>query len=138
VADPNTPEEWLSLADQHQATALAVVGHRLAAGQAMFHAGLAVECALKAYIMRRERLNGWPSRDTRPELYVHDLRKLREMAGIAIGSRDPQTPSWHLFLQWDRSQGYDPKPMPRKVAKAWIEAAFGPAGLVTWIRQNSP
>lgn len=138
MADPNTPEEWLGLAEQHRITAFAVIGNKVAAGQAQFHAGLAVECALKALIMRRERLNGWPSRDARQELYTHDLRNLREIAGIVISPRDPQAPAWHLFLQWDRNQGYDPRPMPRKVAKSWIEAAFGPIGIVTWIRQNFP
>jgi hypothetical protein len=39
-------------------------------------------------------------------------------------------------LQWDRGQGYDPSPMPRKVARSMIEAAFGDNGVVTWIRKT--
>lgn len=87
--------------------------------------------------MYRERLNGWPSREVRPELYVHDLRKLREIAGIPLDTRNPQASSWHMLLQWDRGQGYDSQVMPRKVARSWVDAAFGAEGLVTWIRQRS-
>jgi hypothetical protein len=135
VSDPNSPDEWFQLADHHRRTAQLVAKDKIAAGQACFHAGLAVECALKAYIMHRERLNGWPSREARQDLYIHNLRKLWEIAGLQLDTHSAQAPSWHLFLQWDRGQGYDPKPMPRKVAQSWIEAAFGPNGLVTWIRQ---
>ncbi len=135
VADPNSPDEWFQLAEHHRRTAELVSGDKIAAGQACFHAGLAVECAIKAYIMYRERLNGWPSREARQDLYVHDLRKLWEIADLRRDASAAHAPALHLFLQWDRGQGYDPKPMPRKVARSWIEAAFGPNGLVTWIRQ---
>ena len=99
MSDPDTVDGWLRLAAQHEASARArpeknqpgaqpVIHAALAlegalaeikqtGAQAVFHAGLAVECALKAYIMRSERLNGWPSRDSRPELYTHDIRELR-------------------------------------------------------------
>jgi hypothetical protein len=60
---------------------------------------------LKAYIMWKERLNSWPDSGSRPELYTHDLRKLVELAGIELRTRDPIGPSWAVVLQWDRGAG---------------------------------
>lgn len=109
---------------------------RGAAAQAYSHVGFATECALKAYIMWSKGLNSWPDKGSRPELYTHDLRKLVEIAGIELRTTDPIGPSWATVLQWDRGQGYDPNPMPRKVARSMIEAAFGEEGVVTWIRRT--
>lgn len=86
--------------------------------------------------MWKERLNRWPDRGARGELYTHDLRKLLEISGIDQSTRDPIGPSWAVVLQWDREQGYDPAPMPRKVARSMVEAAFGEKGVVTWIRKT--
>ena len=109
---------------------------RTAAGIAFQNVGFATECALKAYIMRRERFNRWPSKASRPDLHTHDLRKLMQIAGIVVHPKDALAPSWHIVLQWDRDQGYDPNPMPRKVARSMVEAAFGSAGVVAWLRQQ--
>lgn len=102
----------------------------------MFHCGMGVECAIKAYIMHVERMNRWPDRGERPDLYVHDIRKLAAIAGISITATAPQAPAWHVMSQWDRNQGYDPKRTPRKVARSYVEAAFGEEGVATWIRQS--
>ena len=138
MAEPDTPDEWFTLARQHEVTARAVVTSRVAAGQAMFHVGLAVECALKAYIMRKERLNGWPSRESRRDLYTHDLRQLLSASGLVIAHSDPIAPALSVILQWDRNQAYDPAPMPRKVARQWVESAFGPEGVNEWLRRACP
>ena len=127
-------EGWLALAQQHENAARDLV--RRVASQAHWHAGIATECAIKAFIMRKERLNSWPSRSARRDLYTHDLRVLQRIAGITVPPTDRTAPAWHVLLQWDRNQGYDPKPMPRKVARAMVDAAFGPDGVVTWIRQS--
>ena len=124
------------LARQHEQSARVLARDRLAAGQAYFHVGFAAECSLKAYIMWKERLNSWPDRGLRPELYTHDLWKLVQIAGIQLNTKDPVGPSWKVVLDWDRNQAYDPKPMPRRVAQSIIEAAFGPKGVVTWIRET--
>ncbi len=136
MADPQGAEEWMALVRQHEQAARRMVTDKVAAAQGHWHAGIAVECALKAYIMRRERLNGWPSKEARPELYTHNLRTLLSVAGITLSSRDPVGPSWSVVLQWDRNQGYDPKPMPRRFAQGMVDAAFGERGAVTWIRSN--
>lgn len=134
VADPNSPSEWLALAAQHEVSARLLAENKIGAGQSVFHVGLAVEAALKAYIMYVERLNGWPSKEARPELYTHDLRALVKAAGIKLTPLDPRAASWHLVLQWDRGQGYEPQTPSRKFARSWVRAASGEEGVVTWIR----
>jgi hypothetical protein len=134
--DPQSPSEWLSLARQHEKAARLLAEDRVAAPQAYSRVGFAAECALKAYIMWSERLNSWPDRGSRPELYTHDLRKLVDLAGIELRTTDPIGPSWATVLQWDRGQDYSPNLMPRKVARSMIEAAFGDNGAVTWIRRT--
>lgn len=86
--------------------------------------------------MWKERLNRWPDIDSRKELYTHDLTKLIRIAGIALKTSDPIAPSWAVVLQWDRGQAYDPIPMPRRVARSMVDAAFGEKGVVTWIRKT--
>ena len=126
----------MALAAQHEQSARVLARDRVAAGQAFFHVGIAAECSLKAYIMWNERLNSWPARGLRPDLYTHNLWKLVQIAGIALNTKDPIGPSWKVVLDWDRNQAHDPKPMPRRVARSMIEAAFGPQGVVTWIRET--
>lgn len=136
MGDPQSIDEWLALARQHEAAARAICELKDAGGQSIFHAGTGVECALKAYIMHKERLNTWPDGHSRRELHTHDIRKLADIAEIIITPTDTVAPSWHLMRQWDRNQAYDPKRMPRKVARSWVEASFGKEGVVTWIRQT--
>lgn len=102
MANPQTPEEWMALAATHEAAAKKLKDDKIAAFHAVGHIGFATEAALKAYIIRKERFNAWPSRASRPDLYTHDLRKLRAIAGIAIDPTDPMAACWHWVLQWDR------------------------------------
>lgn len=136
--NPDSVIDWLRLSEQHRIAAQSLAEDRKVAAQALFHVGLAVECMLKAYIMHRERLNCWPDKASRGDLYTHDLRKLAEIAKIEVKVTDPHAPAWSVLRQWDRNQGYNPKPMPRKVARSWCDAAFGTEGVVTWIRQKLP
>lgn len=134
--DPQSPSEWLSLARQHETSARLLAEDRVAAAQAYWHVGFATECALKAYIMWKERLNRWPDITSRKELYTHDLSKLVGIARIELKTNDPIGPSWAVVLQWDRGQSYDPVRMPRRVARSMVDAAFGEMGVVTWIRET--
>ena len=134
MGDPQSVDDWLLLARQHEATARLAASDRVACGQAPFHCGLGLECTLKAYIMFAERLNRWPDRSERPELYSHDLRKLMAIAGLRVTDADAIAPAWHVMSQWDRNQAYAPQRTPRKVARSYVEAAFGDEGIATWIR----
>ena len=120
----------------NEETAWTMSESRKACSRGYAAAGFAVECALKAFIMRKERLNIWPSRDARPELHTHTLRSLAEIAGISLSVSNPIGASWFTVLQWERGQDYDPKPMKRVQARSMVQAAFGPKGVVTWIRST--
>ena len=136
VSEAQSPREWLRLAEAEERAARALAEDRRLTAQAILHVGFAVEYALKAYIMHRERLNAWPSREARKDLYTHDIRKLKEIAGIDVDSRSPTGPAWFIMCQWDRGQAYNPKPPLRRVARDYIRAAFGEQGVVTWIRST--
>ena len=136
MAGPQTIAQWLKLAATHEQAAKTLCEDKVAASHALFHVGSAMECALKAMIMQRERFNSWPSRSSRPDLYTHDLRDLVQLAGVILSASAPEAASWKVVLDWDRNQSYDPKTMPRKVARAWVEAAFGEKGAATWIRMT--
>ena len=89
MPDPISAEEWLALVRQHEISARLLCEDKIAASQGYAHAGTAVEFALKARIMKRERLNGWPSVAARPDLHTHDLRALLNIAGIVLTPTSP-------------------------------------------------
>lgn len=136
MADPDTVDGWLALANQHEQMARIGCESKTAAQQGYFHAVMAVECALKAYIWHRARFNERPSQQERPELYSHNIRLLKDKANILPKPTDPNGASWIVILNANRGQYYDPKPMPRKVARQVVDAAFSEVGVVTWIRRQ--
>ena len=89
AAQPQSTDEWLTLARQDQQAAFRLANDAATAGRAWDHAGHAVECVLKAAIMARSGMNQWPPYDVRPELYTHDLSRLAIIAGIVIDPRGP-------------------------------------------------
>lgn len=135
-AQPNSVEDWLALAAREEAAAHQLVNDKNLAAMAWTHAGSAVECALKAAIMAHTGMNRWPERTERPDLYDHDLQKLASLAGITISPRDQVAASWVVVLRWRRGQTYNPKRMPRRVARDMLGAAFGSTGIVPWIRST--
>lgn len=106
--------------------------------QAFHHAGFAVECALKCRIMRAERLNRWPDRSERRELYSHDLIALARIAGLdraiqgALEAGDPVGLAWLIAKDWTNETRYDVKPFPEARARDMLEAVDG-AGLLSWL-----
>lgn len=136
MTDPDTVDGWLSLAGQHEEMAKLGCESRTAAQQGYFHAIMAVECALKALIWHNERFRSRPTLPQRPDLYSHNIRLLKENAAIKLKPSDPSGVSWAVVLSSDRGQYYDPKPMPRKIARQMVDAAFGEVGVVTWIRRT--
>ncbi len=136
MPDPQSPVEWLMLARRRERTARRMVEDKKACAEAYSAAGSAVECALKALIMHVEGLNGWPDRALRPDLYKHTLFTLAQTAGVDLSLGNPIQASWLTVLLWQRAQDYDPRPMRRAQARAMVEAAFGPNGVVKWIRST--
>ena len=101
---PLSADAFLRMAEGKRAVALAMVDDRQACREAWLAAGYAIEFTLKALIIKRERLNAWPGKDLRPELYTHDLRSLLGAAAI-----DPKSAPLALrgalrtVLDWDRA-----------------------------------
>ena len=93
------------------------------ASAAWSQAGFALECTLKAAIMRQERLNSWPSRASRRDLYTHDIGELARILGMTIDAAHPIAPAWAVVLQWRREDMYSLK-MTRVVAVQLVEAVF--------------
>ncbi len=100
------------------------------------NAGFAIECCLKAAIMKKERLNRWPDREAAPDLWTHDLRVLFKRLGIdpmTFDSRSPVAPSLKMVLDWRREHGYAVGKVPNKLARDICEAAFESNGVIEWL-----
>ncbi|MBB5046002.1 hypothetical protein HNR60_000744 [Rhodopseudomonas rhenobacensis] len=100
------------------------------------NAGFAVECCLKAAIMKKERLNRWPDRETAPDLWTHDLRVLFKRLGIdplSFDPRSPVAPALKMVLDWRREHGYAVGKVPNKLARDICEAAFESNGVIEWL-----
>ena len=136
MPDAATIGDWTALGDQCEFVARLIEPALGVSNITIQNAGFCVECLLKAHVMRQERLRVWPSRKQRPALYSHDLRLLVVLAGIMLDADDELAPSWHIVLQWDRNQGYDPDPVSEMVLSSFTTAAFGREGVATWLRQK--
>jgi hypothetical protein len=132
---PLTAEAFANRIEGKRRVAAATVDDRMACHEAWMAAGYAVEFALKALIMRRERLNGWPSKEARPELYTHNLRILFREAGLQTGSVPPELRgAVRTVLDWDRAHEYTSGRMSRANARSMVRAAFDRGGVVAWLQ----
>lgn len=129
--------DWERKAQEQVRTAqLLAAAHQWA--DAFYHAGFAVECALKCRIMRLERLNSWPDRATRKELYTHDLRKLAGGAGIEasllaeIAAQSDIGLAWMVAKDWSIEVRYDPRSFPARRAADMV-MAVSDRGLIQWL-----
>lgn len=131
----NSPEEWFSRAADKEKVARHFAEDKVAAREAILAAGSAVEFALKAVIMKRERFNSWPERSSRPEIYTHDLYTLFELAGIDHAMMPVRLRArWKVVLSWNRWMDYEYGRVPRRVARDMVEAAFADDGVVPWLK----
>jgi hypothetical protein len=123
------------LFSRYRGDAKALLGSSRPEG-AWLAAGFAVECCLKAAIMKKERMNRWPDPGDAPELWTHDLRGLLKHLGIDTQKFDPKhsvAPALKMVLDWRREHGYSVGKLPLKHAKSLCEAAFESNGVVEWI-----
>jgi hypothetical protein len=131
----NSSDEWLELCRRYRGDALAL-RDILRPDGAWMNAGFAVECCLKAAIMKKEGLNRWPDRFDDPDLWTHDLRVLFKRLGIdqlTFDPKNPIAPTLKTVLDWRREHGYSVGKVPLKFAKDICEAAFGSNGVVEWL-----
>jgi hypothetical protein len=128
-------EEWIALYRVHRRSAEVLIDDPLAFPQAWSNAGFCVECLLKAAIMSSQRLNRWPSRTERRDLYVHTIRDLVTLLGASISPDDRAAPAWHVAMSWQRGHTYVAT-MPKVVATDCMSAVFCEEGVVEWLFQN--
>lgn len=98
---------------------------------AWLNTGFAVECFVKAAIMKKEGLNRWPDRNSAPELWTHDLSALFWRLGVDPLGFSPThraAPALKMVLQWERKYGYSVEKISQKYANDICEAAFGSDG----------
>jgi hypothetical protein len=134
---PLTADAFLRMVESKRAVAVATVENKFACREAWLASGFAIEFALKALIIRRERLNAWPSKDARPDLYTHDLRGLFRAADIDFHAA-PATlrGSLRTVLDWNRGHEYSSGRMSRANARSMVAAAFDQDGVVAWLRSQ--
>lgn len=126
--------DWERKAQEQAKTArLLAAAHQWS--DAFQHAGFAVECALKCRVMRFKRLNSWPDRTSRKDLYVHNLRKLASSAGIEAmllaetAARTDIGLAWMIVKDWSIEVRYDPRPFPARRGADMV-AAVADKGLL--------
>jgi len=131
----HSSDEWLALCRRYRDDALILQRGRRPDG-AWLNAGFAVECCLKAAIMKKERLNQWPDKDSAPDLWTHDLMSLFKRLGVdplKFDPKNPVAPALKTVLDWRREHGYSVGKLPVKFAEAMCRAAFETNGVVEWI-----
>jgi hypothetical protein len=89
------PDEWIGLCPRYRDDARALEKAKHPKGS-WLNAGFAVECCLKAAIMKKDRLNRWPDPDAAPDLWTHDLRGLTAGATLILEAK--LTPGSIQFL----------------------------------------
>lgn len=131
----DTPDEWWQRVEGKRAVAFVMKEDRHHAVEAWDACGTAVEFALKAYILKRERWNRWPSRRDRPDIHTHDLVRLMALVGLGRDAipRDRMV-AWKTVLSWSREHEYHSERVPRRQARQMFEATFGPKGVIVWLK----
>lgn len=131
----NSADDWAALCRRYRDDARVLLQSRRPDG-AWLNGGFAVECCLKAAIMKKERLNRWPDKDSAPDLWTHELWDLFRRLGIdpvKFDPRHPLAPALKTVLDWRRDHGYSVGKLPLKQASQFCEAAFEFNGVIEWI-----
>jgi HEPN domain-containing protein len=114
---------------------------------AYYVAGYAVECALKALIVRDAERTGSVFDDKKlasqllDSFFVHDLEKLFKAAnleadfGLARGANTALDGSWQVVKGWKETSRYQQKGQTE--AEAMVQAiSHDPDGVMKWIRDR--
>ncbi len=133
-------EDWERTAREYAAAARRLARMRPPMWRSAYHeAGLALECALKACIMRLHGLNHWPTRSRRPEFYTHDPDILLRLAGLEVAMPAEVDSETAIGLAWSVAKDFsinrrypDGRAFPEKLAKG-MEAAINARGLLEWL-----
>ena len=128
-----------SLADRRIADAKTLIdGGRYDAGY--YIAGYSTECALKACIANLWKAEAFPEKSFVSAVYIHDLKKLIDLAGLRpVFEADTAANAalfgfWGTVLGWTEHSRYDDKDEP--AARELYDAITnGPDGVLPWIKR---
>ena len=130
-----TAEEWAAVARRKLGSAKVL--RQTKRWEDAYHlAGEALECALKAKIMRHQRLNSWPSRAARPELYVHDPTALMLHAGlepallVEVTAATSTGTSWLVAKDWTVNSSRYATKVKLRLARDMVDAV---EELIRWM-----
>lgn len=131
---PQSVDDWLSLAERHRKGAYILKKGKQYA-LSWEHTGFAVECYIKAAIMKKNGWNRWPSYSDRPDVWTHEPMLLLKVLGVTIEGLSGHPVRFRLktVLDWRRRHGYNPNAMPEKFADQIYRDAFDSDGVVEWI-----
>jgi HEPN domain-containing protein len=110
-------------------------------------AGYAVECALKALIVREAERTGAVFDDKKAAIqlldsfFIHDLERLFKAAGLEVdfgmarGANPALNTVWQVVKGWTEASRYEQKTQPE--AEALVQAVNDdPDGVMKWIRNH--
>lgn len=133
-------DEWRHRGDQYLEMARNQL-HSVAPEIVYRHLFDALEFHLKAAIMSASRMNRWPERRERGDLYVHDLRKLSMVAEV-IGNFEKMRNdlpglyrSWCIVRDMEPRMSYYRGDLSRWLLEQLIECAVSASdGVIPWLR----
>ena len=126
-------------------TRLADAQALIVAGQwagAYYLAGYAVECALKACIAKRIQQHEFPDKQLAQDSYVHDLTKLRKVAGLegdwgaAIAAAPALATNWTSITDWSERSRYSTTTTEQRARDFITACTAAPNGILTWIQNH--
>ena len=131
--------ERQSLADRRIADAKVLIdGGRYDAGY--YVAGYSVECGLKACVANLWKAEAFPEKSFVPAVYIHDLKKLIDLAGLRAGFDVDTTANaalfdcWDVVLKWTEHSRYDNK-SEAEARKLYEAITTSPDGVLSWIKR---
>lgn len=104
--------------------------------------GYAVECALKACIARQTRRFDFPSKEIAPKVFVHDLQKLVNLAGLSADlERDLKANAalqvnWAIVRDWSEESRYDLSITRAQARDLYSACTSRTHGVLPWLRQR--
>ena len=106
-------------------------------------AGYAVECALKACIAKQtKRYDFPPDRETIQSIYIHDLTRLLQPAGLkAAFDSEIQTNAafqgnWSIVKDWSEQRRYEPLIARAVAADLYAAIVSRRDGVLPWLKKR--
>ena len=131
--------EFHSLAAERLKDAAALLKAGRYAG-AYYISGYAIECALKACIARKTKQDEFPPKEA-AKYYVHDLPKLRDIAGLEsafiqeAGRDQAFKENWAVVKDWTEESRYQSR--GQQQAEEILSAIDDPQhGVLQWLKRN--